>query len=126
MFSKGLSLLISLPLAWIFFRARSIADGWYIATHLFVGAATLNLLCDRSERWRDGRHPEWRVCAGFCQCLGSCDGGMVSWEHSFRKTVRLQEQPIWFRWSMYYALILSNQPFILNAHDDVGFVYFQF
>src|ERR1051326_7604220 len=26
--------------AWIFFRARSVADGWYIATHLFVGATT--------------------------------------------------------------------------------------
>jgi hypothetical protein len=43
---------------------------------------------------------------------------------TFSKTVRLQEQPIWFRWSMYYALILALV--YLNAHDDVGFVYFQF
>jgi hypothetical protein len=43
---------------------------------------------------------------------------------AFSKTVRLQEQPIWFRWSAYYALILALV--YLNAHDDVGFVYFQF
>ena len=51
---------------------------------------------------------------------------MTVWflESTFRKTVRLQEQPVWFRWSMYYALILAL--IYLNAYDDVGFVYFQF
>ncbi len=112
--------------AWIFFRANSIADGWYIATHLFLGTATRvsyqaavrggvighvlnNILMDRSAR--DFAMLAAAMAVWF---LGS----------TFIKMVRLREQPIWLRWSMYYALLLAL--IYLNAYDDVGFVYFQF
>lgn len=108
--------------AWIFFRARSIADGWYIATHLFVGAATRISYATAVRggvmgailNGGSGRDFAMLAVAMAVWFLGS----------TCRKAVRLQEQPIWFRWSMYYALILALV--FLNAHDDVGFVYFQF
>jgi D-alanyl-lipoteichoic acid acyltransferase DltB (MBOAT superfamily) len=108
--------------AWIFFRARSIADGWYIATHLFVGAAT-RISYATSVR---GGVMGAILNGGSARDFAMLGAAMAAWflGSTFRKTVRLQEQPVWFRWSMYYALILALV--YLNAYDDVGFVYFQF
>jgi D-alanyl-lipoteichoic acid acyltransferase DltB (MBOAT superfamily) len=108
--------------AWIFFRARSISDGWYIATHLFVGAATRISYATAVRGGVMGAI----LNGGSARDFAMLGAAMMVWflGSTFRKTVRLQEQPIWFRWSMYYALILAL--IYLNAHDDVGFVYFQF
>jgi alginate O-acetyltransferase complex protein AlgI len=108
--------------AWIFFRARSIADGWYIATHLFVGAATRISYATAVRGGVLGAI----LNDGSARDLAMLGSAMAIWflGSTFGKTIRLQEQPIWFRWSMYYALILALV--YLNAHDDVGFVYFQF
>jgi len=108
--------------AWIFFRARSIADGWYIATHLFVGTATRISYATAVRGGVMGAI----LNGGSARDFAMLGAAMAVWflGSTFRKTVRLQEQPIWFRWSMYYALILALV--YLNAYDDVGFVYFQF
>jgi len=108
--------------AWIFFRARSIADGWYIATHLFVGAATRISYATAVRGGVMGAI----LNGGSARDFAMLGAAMAVWflGSTFRKTVRLQEQPIWFRWSMYYSLILALV--YLNAYDDVGFVYFQF
>jgi alginate O-acetyltransferase complex protein AlgI len=108
--------------AWIFFRARSIADGWYIATHLFVGAATRISYATAVRGGVMGAI----LNGGSARDFAMLGAAMAIWflGSTFGKTVRLQEQPIWFRWSTYYALILAL--IYLNAHDDVGFVYFQF
>jgi D-alanyl-lipoteichoic acid acyltransferase DltB (MBOAT superfamily) len=108
--------------AWIFFRARSIADGWYIATHLFGGAATRISYATAVRGGLMGAI----LNGGSARDFAMLGAAMTVWllGSSFRKTVRLQEQPIWFRWSTYYALILALV--FLSAHDDVGFVYFQF
>ena len=107
---------------WIFFRARSIADGWYIATHLFVGAATRVSYATAVRGGVMGAI----LNGGSARDFAMLGAAMAVWflGSAFSKTVRLQEQPIWFRWSAYYALILALV--YLNAHDDVGFVYFQF
>jgi len=108
--------------AWIFFRARSIADGWYIATHLFVGVATRISYATAVRGGVMGAI----LNGGSARDFAMLGAAMSVWllGSTLIKTVRLQEQPIWFRWSMYYALILALV--FLNAHDDVGFVYFQF
>jgi hypothetical protein len=41
-----------------------------------------------------------------------------------RKRVRVQAQPVWIRWSLYYTLVLAL--IYLSVYSDVGFVYFQF
>jgi alginate O-acetyltransferase complex protein AlgI len=108
--------------AWIFFRARSIGDGWYIATHLFAGAATRISYATAVRVGVMGSI----LNGGSARDFAMLGAAMTVWilGSIFGKKVRLQEQPIWFRWSMYYALILALV--FLNAHDDVGFVYFQF
>jgi hypothetical protein len=108
--------------AWIFFRARSFADGWYIATHLFAGAATRISYATAVRGGVMGAI----LNGGSVRDFAMLGAAMSVWllGSAFSKTVRLQEQPIWFRWSAYYALILAL--IYLNAHDDVGFVYFQF
>jgi len=108
--------------AWIFFRARSLADGWYIATHLFSGAATRISYATTVRGGVMGAI----LNGGSMRDLAMLGAAVTVWflGSAFRKTVRLQEQPVWFRWSVYYALILAL--IYLNAYDDVGFVYFQF
>lgn len=108
--------------AWIFFRARSFEDGWYIATHLFVGATT-RISYATSVR---GGVMGAILNGGSGRDFAMLAAAMTVWTLGsiFRKTIRLQEQPVWFRWSMYFALILALV--YLNAHDDIGFVYFQF
>lgn len=108
--------------AWIFFRAHSISDALYIATHLFVGAATRISYATAVRGGVLGAILNGGSARDFAM-LGTA---MMVWflGSTFRKTVRLQEQPIWLRWSMYYGLILALV--YLNAYDDVGFVYFQF
>lgn len=108
--------------AWIFFRAHSIADGWYIATHLFAGAATRLSYAAAARGGVMGAI----LNGGSARDFAMLGAAIAVWflGSTLIKTVRLQEQPMWFRWSMYYALILAL--IYLNAHDDVGFVYFQF
>lgn len=108
--------------AWIFFRASSIADSWYIATHLFVAATTRISYATTVRGGVMGAILNGRSARDFAM-LGAA---MTVWflGSTFSKIVRLQDQPIWFRWSMYYAVILALV--YLNAYDDVGFVYFQF
>jgi D-alanyl-lipoteichoic acid acyltransferase DltB (MBOAT superfamily) len=108
--------------AWIFFRARSLADGWYIASHLFVGVATRISYATSVRAGVMGAI----LNGGSARDLAMLGAAMTMWllGSTLRKTVRFQEQPTWLRWSMYYALILAL--IYLNAYDDVGFVYFQF
>jgi D-alanyl-lipoteichoic acid acyltransferase DltB (MBOAT superfamily) len=108
--------------AWIFFRARSIADGWYIATHLFVGTTTRISYATTVRGGVLGAILNGGTARDFAM-LGFA---IMLWffGSTLHKTVRLQEQPIWLRWSMYYTLILAL--IYLNAYDDVGFIYFQF
>ena len=108
--------------AWIFFRARSIADSWYVVTHLFVGAATRISYATTVRGGLLGAI----LNGGSARDFAMLGIAMMVWflGSTFRTTIKIQEQPIWLRWSMYYALILALV--YLNAYDDVGFVYFQF
>jgi D-alanyl-lipoteichoic acid acyltransferase DltB (MBOAT superfamily) len=108
--------------AWIFFRARSIADGWYIATHLFAGTDTRITYATTVRGGVTGAI----LNGGSARDFAMLGAATAVWflGSTFSKNVRLQEQPIWLRWSMYYGLILALV--CLNAYDDVGFVYFQF
>ena len=120
--SKGSSLLISLPSLGFSSELVQLRMAWYIATHLFVGAATRISYATAVRGGVMGAI----LNGGSARDFAMLGAAMTVWflGSTFRKTVRLQEQPIWFRWSMYYALILALV--YLNAYDDVGFVYFQF
>jgi len=101
-------------LGWIFFRAQSLKDAWYITTHLFSSLDPSRLLN-----------------LGLTGCeLGIAAGCIVILE-----TVHLLEQkhplkelldsvPMWVRWPMYVGMSLA----VLNLGTvtEIPFIYFQF
>jgi len=114
--------------AWIFFRANSTADAWYVATHVFAGmpAYVMAVIAHAPEithlkyLWdpilmEKGLRSFVLVIIAVTLMLA---GGVV------QRRVRIRHQPLWLRWTMYYGLLLCL--FYLSIYDDMGFVYFQF
>jgi D-alanyl-lipoteichoic acid acyltransferase DltB (MBOAT superfamily) len=109
--------------AWIFFRADTMSDAWYISTHLFSGFGKFRDWHDVALQFRGlGLHPEDLVLSLVVALLiliyDLFDSRMIVW-------TRLRLTPVWFRWSFYYALV-----FLLLFYSDTGdaknFIYFQF
>jgi alginate O-acetyltransferase complex protein AlgI len=115
-------------LAWIFFRAGSVADAWYVVTHLFSGVveygvavlANFNDLAHHKELWDPillGKTlPRFLLLAASLMILFAVSFG--------RTRLKIQERPAWIRWPAYYLLLCAIA--FLSVYDDVGFVYFQF
>ena len=107
--------------AWIFFRASSISDAWYILTHLFRGL-------------HDGIKP---IGLGRILHLGLTRSGLAVAILSIgfmelihfiqrHRSIRhmLMEQPAWLRWSVYYALGFGI--LLFGVFQKRQFIYFQF
>ena len=111
--------------AWIVFRANSLSDAWYVVTHLFSTLGT-NI------------SPFAATPSGVAALLNPVlmDHGLLSFVllvvsvllmgggNYLRKRIRVQAQPVWIRWSLYYTLALAL--IYLSVYNDAGFVYFQF
>jgi len=117
----GLTFLV-VCFAWIFFRAKNIADAFIIISRLPTG-------------WGDIRTPA---------LLGSSLGGlglssiqliiaigsivMLESVHAIQRhgSIRhmLSKKPAWARWTVYYALLFSV--FFFGIFNNTQFIYFQF
>ncbi len=100
--------------AWIFFRANSLGDAYYIVTHLFSGAeGAKSFLLARGIR-------ELAIAAVsvlVVSIASSLDKDAIAGQ-AFR------EQPVYLRWAAYHVLVVS---ILLFASDQQGkFIYFQF
>jgi alginate O-acetyltransferase complex protein AlgI len=115
--------------AWIFFRANSVSDAWYVVTHLIDGWGEyfLSLI----KNWRNlAQYKEQLVdpillqktLPKFVMLLVSLAIMFIGPLYNSR--IRLQEQPAWFRWPMYYLFIYAIA--LLSVYDDSGFIYLQF
>jgi D-alanyl-lipoteichoic acid acyltransferase DltB (MBOAT superfamily) len=110
--------------AWIFFRANSLSDAYYIVKHLFVGVGHFLTNLWLQETWANvlpGQPLPYSLIAG----LSIIFMGFIHLIQPHR-SIRLMfsEKPIYFRWAMYYALILSI--FFFGEFQARQFVYFQF
>ncbi|MEI8314647.1 MAG: MBOAT family O-acyltransferase [Verrucomicrobiota bacterium] len=107
--------------AWIFFRANSISDAWYILTHLFQGLHHGLKLTGGSQVFGMGLDQyELGVAAlsiGFMESLH-----LVQRHRSLRHL--LAEKPIYCRWPVYYALLLGIV--FCGVFEKRQFIYFQF
>jgi D-alanyl-lipoteichoic acid acyltransferase DltB (MBOAT superfamily) len=114
--------------AWIFFRAPSVSDAWYVVTNLHtgVGAYVLGLVEHHREL---AQHRELvdpillgKTLPKFLLLLAALAlwGAVALLQRKFR----IHERPRWIRWPAYYLLVAAIA--FLAVHDDVGFVYFQF
>ena len=117
---KGLKIFITFNLvcfAWIFFRASSIADAFYIIQHLFVN---LDINASLFELMPVGWY-DWLIAL-----LGILLMETIHWQQ--RKNGRMREvfrrQPAWLRWSAYYALVLVI--FMFGKFGAGEFIYARF
>ena len=105
-------------LGWIFFRANSITDGYYIIQNLF---ADLTLKTD----FLIAGITRYDVLLG---CLLIIFMELIHWmqkQYDIKQLlIILSETPAWFRWSVYTAFVLA----ILNLGNakELPFIYFQF
>jgi len=111
--------------AWIFFRANSLSDAWYVVTHLFSMTSThVSPLAGQASGVAALLSPilmdmGMRPFALMAFAVILMFSGLY-----LKKRIRIQTQPLWLRWSLYYALVLALV--YLSVYDNVGFVYFQF
>lgn len=103
--------------AWIFFRANSVSDAFYIITHMGIG-------------WDGGalqNIPFWGSLK-FEFIVGISSIGVlilvekIQSDRAFTEMISLK--PVWVRWSVYYSLLFSV--LILGHFGQRQFIYFQF
>jgi alginate O-acetyltransferase complex protein AlgI len=103
--------------AWIFFRAKSISDALYIIQHLFrsleINASLYNLM---PFGWYD-----WLIAL---LAIFTMEGvHYIQRKYGSIREVILR-QPVWLRWSVYYALIMVI--FMFGKFGAGEFIYARF
>jgi len=96
--------------AWIFFRANSVDDAYYIVTHLFSGPWELGEV---------GLRKAWPAFVGLA-VIGLVETLQQQWETRDLFT----RQPFVIRWAVYYAIILTIC--FWGRFGKEQFIYFQF
>jgi D-alanyl-lipoteichoic acid acyltransferase DltB (MBOAT superfamily) len=112
--------------AWIFFRANSIADGWYVVTHLFTGVPdyVTTLLHVSGPQLAYLLGPLF-MDKGFTSFALLMVAVSIMFTGSFlKRRINLLEYAAPIRWAAYYFLLLAIV--YLAVYNDVGFVYLQF
>jgi alginate O-acetyltransferase complex protein AlgI len=103
--------------AWIFFRAASISDAVYILQHLFVDFGTGASL---SELMSLGGY-DWLIAVLAILIMEAVHWGQRK-NGSLREVFR--RQPVWLRWSVYYALVVVI--FMFGKFGAGEFIYARF
>jgi len=103
--------------AWIFFRANSLSDAFYIIQHLFVNLEMgTSLVRAMPGVWYEG------VIALVAILLMEFVHWLQRREGSPRNVIR--RQPAWLRWSVYYGLVIII--FMFGKFESAEFIYAQF
>lgn len=105
--------------AWIFFRANTISDAFYIISHLFIGWGDLSGAISSLPFWKGMR---------FEFIIGLISIGILVGVQLFEKTGSIVEvisaKPVWVRCPVYYGTLLSI--FLFGEFGSKQFIYFQF
>ena len=121
-FHKHLRIGITFSLvcvAWIFFRANSISDAWYILTHLFQGLSRQLII--KGSYFGQGLSANEFVVAVASILLME---GIHAVQRHRRIRHMLSEKPLAFRWAMYLLILLWILYF--GVFENRDFIYFQF
>ena len=114
--------------AWIFFRANTLGDAWYVVTHLLSGTAEY-VKALLSHLWHLGEYAELLqpILVGMGKerfVLMLLSVAVLLIPAVLKNRLLLYQRPAWFRFGVYYLLFLAIA--LLSVYDDKGFVYFQF
>ncbi len=108
--------------AWIFFRAKNLSEAWYIVTHLFTGMENIVSVKYLKDNISGLGLSKIEFLIAILSIMFMEFVHLVQRHYKIRHM--LSEKPIWFRWSMYYAIILGIIFFGVFGKND--FIYFQF
>jgi alginate O-acetyltransferase complex protein AlgI len=112
--------------AWIFFRANTVTDAFYIVSHLGTGLAAvpyqLNNLAFIKMNILFGRDKFEFVFAVIALCLMI---GIQILQIRFDVRELIRKQPQWLRWSVYYVTLVIVL-FFGAFNESQQFIYFQF
>ena len=122
-FSDVAITFILVSFAWIFFRANNIEDALYIINHLFISSNDIFNLNEISIQFRGiGVFQEDIV---KCILLILILIIYSLFERSGNVWNKLENQPKWLRWMVYYILVFGI--LFVAPHSNVNnFIYFQF
>ncbi len=113
--------------AWIFFRARTLHEATYVATHLLSNIPEqLQLAIRNTDGARDRLiylgEGKWVFGTAILSIL-AMEGVHLMQRHN-RMRAMLADKPAWVRWPVYYGLVLSILFF--GVFNRTSFIYFQF
>ncbi len=113
--------------AWIFFRARSLGDAFYIAQHSLTGwGEFLRHFHDgvwfKHHVMLDQSMTEFAVAIAAVVFM---EGVHLLQRHGSIRHMLLS-RPVWVRWPVYYAMIFMILVFAKTGPDAQQFIYFQF
>ncbi len=110
-------------LAWIFFRANSLSDAWYIVCNL---VPNLSVLTVKELYW--GLLTEAYGLNIYEFFIAIVSILFMEYIHLLQRHsgIRnmLSHRPLWIRWLVYYIMILST--LIFGVFEQQQFIYFQF
>jgi D-alanyl-lipoteichoic acid acyltransferase DltB (MBOAT superfamily) len=102
---------------WIFFRANTLSDGFYIIRHLFVNwelqPSLFNLM--------PGGFYDWMIAILSILLMETVHIAQLQWG-SLRQVLRVQ--PTWVRWSLYFGLV--TVVLIFGKITSTEFIYSRF
>lgn len=108
--------------AWIFFRARNLPEIWYILTHLFSGMEQVFSMNYLKETIGGLGLSKLQFLIAISSIIFMEFVHVVQRHYKIRHM--LSEKPVWFRWSMYYAIVFGI--IFLGVFGKNNFIYFQF
>jgi alginate O-acetyltransferase complex protein AlgI len=103
--------------AWVFFRASSLNDAFYVVPHLIMWsipggvADVVNMLSGSNL----SRHNSIILCVSL---------GGVLFAALLRNQVRLFTRPVWFRWGVYFLVTIWI--LLFQADGSANFLYLRF
>lgn len=119
--AQQLVVFVLVSYAWIFFRAQTLPDAFYVATHLQAGlvaqVSSLSAI-SRSIVELHASKLDLSIALAAVILLTIAD----AWPEWLRRRLDLLPAPL--RWSGAYAAVLSV--ILLGAHRSSAFIYFQF
>lgn len=112
---------------WVVFRARSLADAWYILTHLGAGFGAYG----QAEAWEALKSSLVMSMGGSkvrCLLVLAAAAALPAVEALQARGIATRESlaawPAWMRWTAYYALVMAT--LLLAPYAPTQFIYFQF
>lgn len=108
--------------SFIFFRATTVADAWYIVTHLFVSNYSFAESLSLADYFQVDRFLFFMVILSL---------SLLNVVQRIQDWTEFQAGPRWIRWSFYYVVgvMLLGLSFIAVSNQASGpqqFIYFQF